>query len=45
MSIEDLRKDGKFYDDRGHVPEGNKQQNGFFWEKNKRKTDEGRVFL
>jgi hypothetical protein len=25
MSIENLRKDGKFYDDRGHIPEGNKQ--------------------
>lgn len=21
-SIENLRKDGKFYDDRGHIPEG-----------------------
>lgn len=22
MSIDNLRKDGKFYDDRGHIPEG-----------------------
>ena len=24
-SIENLRKDGKFYDDRGHIPEGKKK--------------------